>query len=638
MTISKKLQLTINPTSKEYVNSSWENLNPLYCANQQFLYVNAAATGDNITYAPRFINPGNPFSTTKYVIAYSSGDTSRIISLKLDYTANTISKVADITPATGQLKTATKISNNRIIFVRNVGAANPTTTVDLFSLDINSANGNIVKNTTLSYSFTSNNNLGAADSYINLSYLEENKAILSYFDFSNTSYGSLKVALLTTNTSGDITVSATSTVFTGPSAFYSSLSANGINLINKEGESNKILCYANATSVVYNPFSWAGANIAVGSATVYTPGNALFASNLVDSVFEFASNNYYFSYSSSILTEGRVILLSGNTISNSFYSNNTLAHATSRITPVKVLNNNKITYINYRSSPYGISTISTLDPYGSIFIASMNVDNTVETKISTITPFEINGNIFNSSGAYVLDNEGMIDALAGTTRGCILNLGYANTSSNAALLTYRFLDANPASTSIKYTLAGSNTYTVPSNGTVFVQAYSSGGIGWNGASGATSYGPGGGAFSYKSFAVSSGQTIPLVVGLSANSTVAGTNSSISSIVCTPGANATSGGVGAGGIASGGDLNANGSSGIAGTYTSDSGGKGGSVTTDTSQSGLCGKPGPTRTGSGILSTGQVYGSSKAVGVGIPLFAASLGTRPANGVIIITHKPG
>lgn len=218
--------------------------------------------------------------------------------------------------------------------------------------------------------------------------------------------------------------------------------------------------------------------------------------------------------------------------------------------------------------------------------------NVFSAQSNSINMIEVQGGPSASGPFYPNSSHSIVSTLQGTDRGIFLTIA-ANGSSNACQIVFRFLSANVGSQVNTYYY--SNTYTVPRNGNAFIQVYGAGGSG-NNTSGApsslTAYPGGGGGFSYKNMTVTASQNIPI--------TIAG-SITVNTMVVQNGGTATESSLGNFGSASGGDLNANGS--VGGTQTSPSPGS------LPGFPGLCGSPGPAKSGYGWASTQQIYGTGQ-----------------------------
>jgi hypothetical protein len=188
-----------------------------------------------------------------------------------------------------------------------------------------------------------------------------------------------------------------------------------------------------------------------------------------------------------------------------------------------------------------------------------------------------------------------VSTLQGTDRGVFLTLAANGGSSKDCQIVGRFLSANINSSVSVYTtftptVDSTFTYTAPRAGNVFIQVYAGGGYGNSTAPASGTGRPGGGgAFSNKTITVTNGQEIPV--------TFSNTNwkVTVNTISAGYGGNSSTGSLGGLGVASGGDVNANGSQGATAAHP------------NLGTVGFCGYPGPVKSGYGWSSSLQVYGN-------------------------------
>lgn len=634
MTISKKLQLTINPSNGSlYVNTAWDKLNPLYCANQQYAYANLS--GSN-TYNNTFVSispsglciTSNNQSTDKLFVHYSyipNSSVGRFISFKADYSTNTVTYLNE--SYNGLYNSDIyNLSDNRFMMLSST--ANNTLRAQL--IIVNNDTGAISAAAANTLLYSSNNTANYANARYTISQVSNSKYILYYVDSTTgANTGSIKAAVVDVANNGNISFGTPLVIASNPTAFIGSLSLTSRIKISNTHQVLGVRDGSNTSQMYYHNIGISGNTLSLGTNST---------SNTAYGNFESIGDDYYLGN----MSAGEyVIHISSNV--TTYITQTTVSRKADESSPVPDIsyNNNQFGHVHIIQSETSANTKLNVTRFDKS-------TNTLTTSNSDFSVFEISGKYSPASSRFFPSGKNSsiyyFDSLLGTTRGLVVSVEIPGPiyASNTLPIIYRFIDGNTNSQTISYSSPGSNSFISPAAGQVFIQCFGPGGRGRlsnpNTQTSSTGYGGGGGGYAHKILSVTSSQNIGLVVGRSSNSTQTSTNSTANTILCRPGGDATTSTVGVSGNASGGDINANGQPGTTGAYTVAKG------FSDASLGGLAGSPGPARTGSGLQANTRSYvdgcqeistgAEGKSQGTGG--YRGELGVLK-NGEVIIGFKP-
>lgn len=655
------------------INARWDMLNPLYCANQSAIYANSAAstylypTAYGAAFYQPFCITANSFQSTQYFVTsaqYANGAANStavgnnyVVVFSADFTTNTVALVntaiinstATIPPA-DYYTTSILLNDNLMVMYRVNANTTGSGNVQMQAMIVNTASKTITFGTLGSVSV--GNLVASFAAQINstaviLGHTQANAAA----SVANTVYSARVVTVNPTN--GAITFGS-ATVFNNRYAVIPT-GTQDIGFIVQNATSVCATSVGNAASVgayymlgISGTTVTAGANGALATNNLYQATRpVLLISNTASIYVDTKTSNpvvWSFNPTTNVCTYVNVSSNLSSLLIGAQFSNKAeqiLNNNTNVVLGTAVRNTDPASNVGYSNNFLLASAVTYSYASNNLIQANSNFP------IPELIGKAVTGASYYYPGADA--GGGAIFTRSGTVQGIYIAVGaplsISSAVNNTFEIAYRFLSANTSSLTNTYSGPGSYTYTAARAGQLFLQVYGPGGYGnaASNVSGNSTHPGGGGGFAYKTITVTNGQTVPLVVGRAQqNSTVLATNSSANTIVCQPGGNGNTTANGTGGVASGGDLNANGSAGIGGTV--------GAVlktTGDLGQGGFCGAPGPARAGFGFSSTLQVYGavgtntnvsnSSWPVGTGgLYTVANAAGVPGANGAIIVGLK--
>lgn len=668
MTVSRRELTAAAGVSKgAAVNSRWDQLNPLYCANQALVYANVQSTlqlGDT-TPATIRISSNASSTTQNFIGVYGSGNTFYLPMFSVNFSSNTITTLNTSftysSSSYGNVKfnEYAKVLDNGVILLTERFGDSGTGGVDYVSIQALLANASS-KTLTLGnpYFINVGNSASGFSANPRLARVNSTAAVWEYETIgANSFYNQTVLSLVIVNpANGNLTIASSTVVGSniGTAVAYNSI-PYGIAMANTSRGFISASPGAASNSSIY-PFTINANNtITVGTPTSVTANLSFFPIGTVQvtsngNTYHFFNSRNYAGTSSD--STGFTYSTSSNSISNLNYAgNNTTLMVPLSSIPTTILNNNVPSILGLQYD------LLNSENYNSLFLRTIAVNSTPSAcPSSKFGLIEVTGQSNGITTSYPKNSFGEVHPLIGTTRAVFLQLGAPGydtvnfVSTNTAVINYRFVDANPSSQTFIYNVPGANSFTAPRAGQLFIQCYGAGGRGntvlnGNAASGSNTFAGGGGAFAYKTITVTSGQVISLNIasGSLGGTTIANT------IICGSGTAATRSATGTGGAASGGDFNANGSAGTQGTI-SNIAIKGDPVYVDTSQPGKSGAPGPAKTGFGYTTSTQIYGNSfdpvnspaiMGIGIGGTLNVSSTGVvsggrAGGNGAIIIGIK--
>lgn len=673
MTVSRR-ELMAAAGASTVPNSRWDELNPLYCANQSIVYanVNLGATSANLysADAPAMCIGANS-TVHDYILCISTqssgANNAYYPMIRANFTTNTISVINNSayyshgpytrTPIgvsfSGSWGSETPYSivlDSGLILTCGYWSASspPSSTYQYATIQAVRANTDAAAYTWGSIvSLTVSTNSTSGSTLSSLARINSTAAVWKYQANTAPTTNTKTVLQVVTVDPTTLNLNLGASAILSLGASNTSAESSSVNMANT---TRGFVTASNSTATVCYPFTIQPNNsIVVGSPT--TSAISVESSTLLYS----NGNNYYYLRDST-----------ATNIATSFSYNpttNTISNVNSATLPKAIFYTNRRNgIVSPTISNNAPAYVALMGDY-TFFVEGTSDGMVTKTVAINATPsacvpsdfsiHEIQGR--NSTGNYTYPSPvaGGLFPLANTTRGLWLTASTTGgaPTTNVVSVVYRFLDANASSQTVTYNIPGANSYTAPRAGQLFIQCYGAGGSS-NVQSNATGgFGPGtnthaggGGGFSYKTINVTAGQVIALNIG----SPTSKTNTTANTIVCTPGANATKTASGAGGSASGGDLNANGASGTSGTIVNQAEIKG-TFYGSSDVSGNCGSPGPVKTGYGYTTSTQVYGNytgdhgNSTIGTGGTFLVTNTETgttgtgRPGgNGAIIIGIK--
>ena len=664
MTTAAEKLLLVNPSVGVAINTRWDMLNPLYCANQVAVFANASAS--------TFVGRGkfyplskNTFTSVQYFLGRSvymanstansaEGNGSHFFYLtKVDFIANTVSVVttanafgANISinnyrpSGTDENTDWSLIANRRLL----LGGRSSNTTMNFQVID--TTDSAITLRTPSSFTTAANLGIGGFGTFPFLPqtlYLSDNKLFLMWNEAVNTTAFDVRACILTVNSTGGVLANTSGNVLISNAS--SGPMFNNLYM--------PVAAAINSTSVfILGNLKTGGANSSYVTATI--SGNTItlsaansFSGRTFDASPPYQQNTTIFIYDQSPSSDvyRRDVAVRkydpATGIASKVNNYNTAALFLSR-TPI--INNEVPTFL--ATCDVLTNVFSSFGGYGFLGppympISTLTYDLTSNNIVSNSSVFSILENAGSASASANMAESGghtpifptafgTLSPLSGTTRAVYFD-AYGNNvqTNNEIILSYRFVSANVSSNTIAYN-SGSQTWVAPAAGNVFLLCYGCGGYAGLGANGTASWPGGGGSFSYKTLQVTNAQNISIVVGYKGSEGVPATNTTANTILCLPGGKGNSTAVGVGGNASGGDFNANGSSGVFGSYHIAD--KSNPEEYDTSVGGFCGSPGPP-TGK-YVSSKQIYGGVYTVGSGTNFMTSPYGS---NGYVVVGFKP-